>query len=135
MLTDQDFINAGQAIREVLPKLLPPESAQSLDSTLKTLLDGATDNSTDTADAIESEIDQYPAVKAYFEKYLELRGDRKLNFANLPGNPTSLANFELYACDHCDHFWLRESPNQLIPTCPDHPDSRLKPYNPNQPKL
>lgn len=134
MLTDQDFINAGQAIREVLPRCLPPESAQSLDRTLGTLLDKASSHPTDTADAIEAEINQYPAVKLYFETYLELSGDRKLNFANLLGDPTSPANFPLYACDHCDHFWLRESPNQPIPTCPDHPDSRLKPYNPNQPK-
>lgn len=134
ILTEQDIINAGRAIREVLPRCLPPESAQSLDRTLETLLDKASSHPTDTADAIEAEINQYPAVKLYFEEYLGLSGDRKLNSAQLPGDPTSLANFQLYACEHCDYLWLRKSRNQPIPTCPDHPDSRLKPYNPDKPK-
>ena len=132
ILTEQDIINAGRAVREVLPRCLPPESAQSLDRTLGTLLDKASSHPTETADAIEAEINQYPAVKLYFETYLELSGDRKLSFANLPGDPTSPANFRLYACDYCDYLWLRKSRNQPIPTCPHHPDSRLNPYNRDQ---
>ena len=48
----------------------------------------------------------------------------------LVGLITTPVDYELYTCDRCGHPWLRESPNQPIPTCPNHPDRTLIPYTP-----
>jgi rubrerythrin len=133
MLTDEDFIAAGHAIRTVLPKLLDPETARSLDAELAEILEHAKNDPTAAADDLEAAIDPYPAVDLWFEAYLgRLEDSPDRSFSNLPGNVTTPSDWELYICplEDCGYPWLRESPNQPIPTCPNHPDRTLIPYTP-----
>jgi hypothetical protein len=101
-----------------------------LDRQLTELLTHSDANPTATADAIEAAINPYPPVKLWFEAYLERLESGDRNLAILPGHSTTPAEFELYTCPECDYLWLRESPSQDIPTCPNHPQTVLVPYTP-----
>lgn len=133
MLTDDDFITAGQAVRTVLTKFLDRDTATALDADLAEILDRAKADPTAAADDLETAIDPYPTIDLWFEAYLgrlEDSGDR--SFQNLAGDPTNFGNLELYLCslEDCGYSWLRESPNQPVPTCPQHPEETLIPYAP-----
>lgn len=130
MLTDEDLITAGRAIRPALPKLLDSATARSLDAKLADLLRFADTDPTAAADAIETAMSAHRATQLWFEAYLKqvALGERSLSV--LPGRATALPEFELYACEECGELWLRESPNQTVPTCPNHPDLQFVPYTP-----
>jgi rubrerythrin len=130
MLTDEHFIAAGRAIQPVLLQLLDPAAARSLDAKLTDLLDLADTNPTAAADAIETAIGVHRTTQLWFDAYIEQVESGERTLSMLPGRSTTPPEFKLYVCEECGELWLRESPNQTVPNCPNHGDRQFVPYTP-----
>lgn len=118
---------AATEICDVLPFLLPANTAKAVDGTLKLLLDNAK-----AGDDVEIEVldllNEHGQTRGWLQDRLSDQDASRTtrSYSSLPGDSTaSILGIKLYRCpaDGCAEKWFMYRVGQKIPQCPKHPGS------------
>ncbi|MBD2326240.1 hypothetical protein [Alkalinema sp. FACHB-956] len=124
-MTQSKILLAAQEIRPHLASLLDPETAQTVDRQLQTLLTQA-----ESGQAVEIQITEllrnHTTTREWMRRYL--KGEDPVGITrsfNLPGNPAPVTNPLIYRCPKCDYITDIPFVGITPDPCPDHPTVAL----------
>jgi hypothetical protein len=119
-----NIIPAAKALLPELPKLLPPDTAQEYDKTIRDLLSQIETNQAQPTQ-LTAFLRQSNITRQWINRFNEGENPSEITRSiNLPGNGAATDSSLKYQCQQCGKS-LTSPQKGRIPKCKDHPEAQV----------